>query len=77
MSFTLPNALRAAADVKFTMLLSIFSMWVFRFGFSVLLGTMLGMGVFGVWVAMTIDWLVRAVCFTFRYRSGKWQRFVL
>ncbi|WES02038.1 hypothetical protein PX690_21460 [Bacillus velezensis] len=30
-------------------------------------------GVFGVWVAMTIDWLFRAVCFTVRYARGKWQ----
>lgn len=76
-SFTLPNTLRAAADVKVTMILSVLSMWIFRFGFSILLGTVLHMGVFGVWVAMTIDWLVRAVCFIIRYRSGKWQRFVL
>lgn len=74
LSFSLPNTLRAAADVKFTMVLSIFSMWVFRFGFSVLLGSVFHMGVFGVWVAMTIDWLVRAVCFIFRYRGGKWER---
>lgn len=74
LSFTLPNTLRAAADVKVTMVLSIMSMWIFRFGFSVLLGTVFHMGVFGVWVAMTIDWLVRSICFVFRYRSGKWQK---
>lgn len=74
LSFTLPNTLRAAADVKVTMALSIMSMWIFRFGFSVLLGSILHMGVFGIWVAMTIDWLVRGICFIFRYRSGKWER---
>lgn len=76
LSFSLPNTLRAAADVKFTMLLSIFSMWVFRFGFSVLLGSVFHMGVFGVWVAMTIDWLVRSISFILRYRSGKWERMI-
>lgn len=74
LSFSLPNTLRAAADVRFTMFLAIFSMWVFRFGFSILLGSVLHMGVFGVWVAMTIDWLFRAVCFVMRYRGGKWER---
>lgn len=73
LSFSLPNTLRAAADVKFTMLLSIFSMWVFRIGFSFLLGVYFHLGVFGVWVAMTIDWLFRAVCFVFRYIRGKWK----
>ena len=76
LAFTLPNTLRAATDVKVTMLLSVVSMWVFRCGFSVVLGSYLGLGVFGVWVAMTIDWLFRAVCFVLRYRSGKWQRAV-
>lgn len=76
LSFTLPNTLRAAADVKVTMVLSIMSMWIFRFGFSILLGTVLGLGVFGVWVAMTIDWLVRGICFIFRYRSGRWQKLI-
>lgn len=73
LSFSLPNTLRAAADVRFTMLLAIVSMWIFRIGFSVLLGVKLHWGVFGVWVAMTIDWLFRAVCFTIRYIRGKWQ----
>ena len=34
----------------------------------------LGLGVFGVWVAMTIDWAVRAVCFLVRYLRGNWQK---
>ena len=29
--------------------------------------------VFGVWVAMTLDWAVRAVLFLIRYIKGKWQ----
>lgn len=70
LSFTLPNTLRAAADVKVTMVLSIISMWVFRFGFSYLLTMVFHMGIFGVWVAMTIDWLVRGIFFVCRYRSG-------
>lgn len=73
LSFSLPNTLRAAADVTYTMILSIISMWVFRIGFSVVLGVYCHMGVFGVWVAMTIDWLFRAVCFSIRYLRGKWK----
>ena len=72
-SFSLPNALRAANDVKFTMIIAIASMWIFRIGFSYLLALNLNMGVMGVWIAMIIDWCVRAVFLIWRYMSGKWK----
>ncbi len=72
-AFTLPNTLRAASDVKFCMILSIISMWVFRIAFSYIIAVRMGMGVLGVWIAMTIDWAVRAVLFIVRYRGKRWQ----
>lgn len=72
LSFSLPNTLRAANDVRFTMWIAIISMWIFRIAFSYLLGQTLGWGVFGIWVAMTIDWLFRSICFVVRYVRGKW-----
>ena len=72
-SFTLPNTLRASNDVKYTMVTAIISMWIFRIFFSFVLGKWLGWGVFGVWVAMTLDWAVLAVLFLIRYIKGKWQ----
>lgn len=73
LSFTLPNTLRAANDVGFCMWVSIVSMWIFRIGFSFILGKTAGMGVFGVWVAMTIDWAVRGIIFVIRYRGSRWE----
>ena len=72
-SFTLPNALRAANDVRPTMVISIFSMMVFRLGFSYIFGVMMQLGIIGVWIAMVIDWLFRIACFLIRTRkfSGK------
>lgn len=72
-SFTLPNALRAANDVKFTMLTSISSMWLWRISFSYILGRYMGLGVYGVWIAMTLDWVFRGICFEIRFISGKWK----
>lgn len=74
LSFTLPNTLRAANDVKYTMWVSIISMWVCRILLSYVIGKYLGFGVFGVWVAMTIDWCVRSIFFIYRFYSGKWIR---
>jgi len=72
-AFTLPNALRAANDVKFTMWISIISMWTWRIGFSYFLVNALHMGVLGVWIAMTIDWLFRAIAFIYRFRKEKYR----
>lgn len=72
-SFVLSNSLRAAGDVKVTMYIGIGSILLFRLGTAVLFGIVLDMGVFGVWIAMGMDWLARSVAFTIRYRSGKWR----
>ena len=71
--FTLPNALRASNDVKYTMVVSVTTMWVCRIGLSYLLALTFQMGVMGVWVAMVIDWCVRAVFFSIRFLRGKWK----
>ena len=73
LSFTLPNALRAANDAKFTMSVSIASMWIFRYYFSFILANDFHLGLLGVWIAMIIDWCVRAIAFIYRYHSGKWK----
>ena len=74
-SFTLPNALRAAGDVKYCMFVSIFSMLVFRILFSVVLGIGFGWGAIGVWIAMVLDWIFRCLLFVCRFVQGKWLSF--
>lgn len=72
MSFTLPNALRAAGDAKYTMEVSVFSMWVFRVASSYFFADTMGLGVLGVWIGMYVDWVFRSILFIIRYISGKW-----
>ncbi|HHW49450.1 MAG TPA: MATE family efflux transporter [Clostridiaceae bacterium] len=72
-AFTLPNTLRSSNDVQYTMVVGISSMWIFRIGFGVLFVKYFNMGVFGVWIAMYFDWIVRAALFIIRYRGHKWQ----
>lgn len=72
--FVLPNALRAANDVRFTMVTSILSMIVWRMGLSWILCVNMGMGAVGVWLAMVVDWICRVTCFVIRFASGAWQK---
>ena len=72
-SFTVPNTLRSAGDVIWTMLIAIFSMWVFRIGAAYLFTYQFHFGLIGVWVAMIIDWIFRTICYAIRYKGHKWE----
>ncbi len=71
-SFTLPNALRAGGDAKFTMIVSTISMWAFRVILSYIFVLVFNMGLLGIWLGMFIDWIFRSICFIIRFHSGKW-----
>ena len=71
----LSNGLRAAGDVKFTMIVSILSTVLGRYVLSIFLGIYLNMGVIGIAFAMCIDWVIRGSIFYFRFKSNKWTKF--
>lgn len=74
-SGALSNGLRAAGDVKFTMYVSVLSTIAGRLFLSYLLGIVFHMGVIGIAVAMVCDWVIRAVIFIWRQKSGRWKEF--
>lgn len=69
----LGNGLRAAGDVTFTMVISLFTTIGVRLIFSVILGIWLNLGVIGIAIAMCLDWAVRGIIYIFRFRQGKWK----
>ncbi|MEG1917943.1 MAG: MATE family efflux transporter, partial [Oscillospiraceae bacterium] len=76
-AFTLPQALRAAGDTRYTLVVGSLSMWTFRVVFGVLLARVWGFGVLGIWMAMFIDWICRVICFVLRYRGHRWELLAL
>lgn len=73
----LGNGLRAAGDVKFTMIISITLTIAARLFFSALFGLWLGWGVIGVAIGMSIDLVFRGAIFIRRLKSQKWTQFQL
>ncbi len=73
MSFTMPHILRSGGDAKYTMTVSILSMWIFRVVLSYYFVLKMDMGLTGVWFGMFIDWICRSVFFGIRFLSGKWM----
>ncbi len=86
LGFLLPSTFRAAGDARFSMIFSMISMWCIRvvcayflalesvsvFGLFTVSG--LGLGIWGVWIAMFGDWLLRSVAYAVRYFSGRWLK---
>lgn len=73
----LSNGLRAAGDVKYTMVVSVASTVLVRFVWSIILGIYFNMGVIGIALAMCLDWVTRAVLCFCRFKSDKWMNYKL
>ena len=71
-AYTLPVTFRASGDVKYPMYVGILSMFFCRIALAYLLGVYFEMGVFGTWVAMFVDWIVKAILFAWRYMNTQW-----
>lgn len=71
----LGNGLRAAGDVRFTMIVSIITTVLVRLACSLLFAVVLNLGVIGIAYAMCLDWIVRGAIFYVRMKSGKWKEF--
>ena len=74
-SFTLPSTFRGAGDSKSVMYISLAVMFACRIGLSYVIAEWMGIGVFGTWIAMFIDWYVRAGIYVYRYFSNKWTEY--
>ena len=72
MAFVPGYGLRAAGDVKFSMITCCCTMWACRFCLCVFLIRVMGFGPMGVWIGMFADWTVRSIIFTWRFHSRKW-----
>ena len=75
LSFTLPSTFRGAGDSKSVMYISLAVMFTCRIALSYVIADWMGIGVFGTWIAMFIDWYVRAGIYIYRYFSNKWTEY--
>ena len=72
LSFIPAYGMRAAGDVKFSMITSCASMWLCRVSFTILLCRVYGFGPIAVWIGMFADWTVRGIVFSIRFHSRRW-----
>lgn len=84
--FLLPAIFRAAGDVKAPLYVSTISMWAIRIAFAYVLAldtvsvfglfsfSGLGLGMWGVWIAMMLDWVCRTIIYFIRFVSNRWLK---
>lgn len=72
MSNVMPYTLRSAGDATYSSIVSLVTMWVIRVGAGYIAAIPLGYGIEGVWVCMSLEWVVRTVLFFIRYKDDKW-----
>lgn len=73
LAFNVNTAMRAAGDVRNTMVVASISMWLCRVGLGYFFVTVLHAGVLGIWYAWVIDWFFRIAFFLPRYFGTKWE----
>lgn len=70
--FTLPSVFRAVGDGNYCTVSSLLIMWGVRVFGGWLLGSVFGIGIMGIWIAMGLDWVVRAIVYAIRFRGDRW-----
>ena len=73
--YMLPIIFRSSGDAKFPMIVSIISMVICRILFSYILAVIFNMGMMGTWYAMFLDWILKAIIYTYHYIKGKWMNY--
>ena len=72
LSFVPAYGMRAAGDIKFSMIVSTMTMWFARVAISTFLIRVMHFGPIAVWIGMSCDWTIRGIIFTCRFFSNKW-----
>jgi putative MATE family efflux protein len=74
MNIVLMGSLKSAGDVRFPVIIGIFSMWGIAVTLSYLLGIHYGLGLLGIWLASGTDEWFRGIFAIKRWLSKPWER---
>ena len=75
--FIISGGLRGAGDTRFSAMVTTFTVIVVRSGLAVFTIRYLNMGLWGAWIAMLSDQILRTVLMYYRYSTGKWAHMAL
>ncbi|MGI6627573.1 MAG: MATE family efflux transporter [Bacillota bacterium] len=71
--FILIGGLRGAGDTRWTLLITMLGFWGIRVVTAYFLAIRLNLGLYGAWIGMALDMVVRSVLGVLRFRAGGWK----
>jgi Na+-driven multidrug efflux pump len=69
----LAGSLRGAGQTRWVMYVTIIGTWFVRVPVAYLFGVYYGYGIFFIWLAMPVDWAVRAILMLAKFYRHKWS----
>jgi putative MATE family efflux protein len=69
-AFITPACLRTFGYIKYTAVIAVISMWLFRVVLGYVLAILLNMGIMGIWIGLYIDWIFRSACFIIKFKRS-------
>jgi MATE family multidrug resistance protein len=73
LSVVLAGGLQGAGDIKGTMWIIIFAMWIIRLPLAYFFALILHYGATGVWAAMVTSMVFQGILMTWRFHKGRWK----
>lgn len=74
LSMVAAGALRGAGDTRWTLVITMFGIWLIRVPLAYFLVLRLDWGLVGAWIAMSTDLWIRGLSMLGRFQSGGWKK---
>ncbi|MCX7796367.1 MAG: MATE family efflux transporter [bacterium] len=71
------SSLRGAGDIIYVTITTFIGIWCFRIVLAILLNRLFNLNIYGVWIAVCIDFAIRGLLYLARFRKGKWKSAVV
>ncbi len=73
LTMVISSALQGAGDTKFPMYSTFFGIWVIRVGVGYLFGVIFDFGLVGIWLAYSLDIIIRGIILLLRFLNNEWR----
>ncbi len=73
LSMVISGSLRGAGDTRYCAFVTFLGVWAFRLLLGYILGVLFHLGIYGIWVGIGMDLVLRSGLFYARFKKGEWK----